>query len=217
LQQFCGRSGCADAIIANACKSAAATFLMDGLDIDDAMDEQLRVGMLANCPDKPTVHMVLQSEATTINPVTGQPVVGGGDLQVIVGGPFGQRLIGYLENTGATRIYYTYDGQVAQFHQRGADGGAGTVVVDAPVGILNAGHDYFLVEMVSDPTTLTLMFAVYGFDVYGTVAGTWYFSNVMLTSLATFDQGYYIYEWSDTDHDSKPSSGDTYTLVTSGF
>ena len=190
---------------------------MDGLDIDDKMDADLRDGMLAHCPDKPTIHMVLQSEATSINPVTGQPVVGSGDLQVIVGGPYGQRLIGYLERTGATRIYGSYEGNGAQFHLRAADGGVGTAVVDVPTATLNEHHDFFLIEMVADPTTSTLMFAVDGFFLYGTIAATWYFNNVMLASLSTFDKSYYIYEWTDVDGDSKPGSADTFALVTSGM
>jgi hypothetical protein len=217
LQQFCGRSGCAEAIMANACKSAVATFLKDGLDIDDAMDEQLRDGMLANCPDKPTVRLVSQTESPTVNPVTGQPVVGSGDLQVIVGGPYGQNLIRYLESTGATRISDTYDGNGAQFHLRGADGGLGTVIVDAPIATLNEHHDFFLVEMLRDPTTSTLVFAVYGFGSSGTISGTWYFTHVILTSLPTFDKSYYIYEWTDSDGDSMPGSADTFDLVTSGL
>jgi len=39
------------------------------------------------------------------------------------------------------------------------------VVVDAPIATLNEHHDFFLVEMVADPTTSTLMFAVYGFSI----------------------------------------------------
>jgi hypothetical protein len=100
---------------------------------------------------------------------------------------------------------------------RGADGGPGTVIVDRPLDTLNEHHDFFLVEMVADPTTSTLMFAVYGFSVYGTIAATWYFSDVMLSSLSTFNQGYYIYEWTDVDGDAKPGIADTFTLVTSGF
>jgi hypothetical protein len=82
---------------------------------------------------------------------------------------------------------------------------------------LNEHHDFFLVEMLRDPTTSTLVFAVYGFGSSGTISGTWYFTHVILTSLPTFDKSYYIYEWTDSDGDSMPGSADTFDLVTSGL
>jgi hypothetical protein len=214
--QFCGIAGCSDGIISKVCDSAAATFLKDGLSTDDEQDIRLRDGFLAGCAHKPTVRVVTQEEADTVNGKTGQPYVGSGDMQVIVGGRFGQRLIGYLEDTGATRIYNSFDGNGAQFHLRGDDGGVGTVVVDGKSAQITDHHDWFLVETVVDPTSGTMMFAVDGFNSQGTVAATYFFLNVMLPSLATYDQSYYIYEWTDTNDDGTPGAGDTFTQVTSG-
>jgi hypothetical protein len=99
---------------------------------------------------------------------------------------------------------------------RSTDGGAGTAAVDAPRATLTPTHSYFLLESVIDPTTNTLMFAIDGFTSEGTVAATWYFVNVMLPSLSTYDQSYYIYEWTNADADPAGSAGDTFRLVTSG-
>lgn len=208
--QFCASAGCRDATIASVCDSARATFLKDGLNIDDAQDDVLSAGLVAGCATKPTVTSPKLTDAVTINPTTGQPVVGSGDMQVVVGGPFGQALIKYLDNAGVTPAYSTYDNMREQFRLRSG----GTPPVD--VAGSTDGHDWVLIETVVDPKTGTLMFAVDGFQQQGTIAGVWYFVNTMLPSLSTYTKSYYIYEWTDGDGDKAPSSADTFTLVASG-
>ena len=214
--QFCASDGCRGATLANVCDSAKATFLMDGLPIDDQQAPVLSAALVAGCTNKPTVRSTTQDSAGTINPKTGQPVVGSGDLQVVVGGPYGQLLIRYLDGAGETPIYTTGDTTGTQFRARNPDGGTGAPVVDAPASTLTDSHDFFLIETVADPSTGTLMLAIDGFLAPGTVAGIWYFSNVMLPALSTFTAGYYVYEWTDGDGDKQPSSGDTFKLITSG-
>jgi hypothetical protein len=214
--QFCGRSGCRSAVVANVCDSTYATILLDGLEFDDASAPVLNAGLSAGCPTPPTVRSVAQGTAGTINATTGQPVVGSGDLQLVLGGPYGQLLIRYLEESGVTPVYTVSDDNGLRFYVRSADGGPGTVAVDAPHATLTPTHSYFLFESVIDPTTKTLMFAIYGFSSEGTVAATWYFVNVILPALSTYDQSYYIYEWTNADADPAGSAGDTFRLVTSG-
>jgi hypothetical protein len=214
--QFCGNAGCRPAVIASVCDSANVTFLLDGLSVDEATVPTLSAGIVAGCSPTPAVRSVTQAVAGTINAITGRPVVGSGDIQVVVGGPYGQRLIRYLEATGVTAVYNTYDGSTAQYNVRGANGGAPTVVVNATAAALTDGHSYFVIEMVPDPSTGTLAFALYGFTSPGTVAATYYFLNEMLPARATFDKSYYVYEWTNVDADLQPSSADTFHLVASG-
>jgi len=118
-------------------------------------------------PDKPTVRLVSQTNRDH-HPVTGQPVVGSGDLQVIVGGPYGQHLIVTWKGRGRPESTTPTTETARSSTCVGPTAGVGTVVVDAPIATLNEHHDFFLVEMVADPTTSTLMFAVYGFSIVGT-------------------------------------------------
>ncbi len=211
--QFCGTTGCQNGTIANVCGSVKATFLKDGLDVDDAEDDVLsaNTGLTATCTNT-TVTSTKQELSPTINPTTGQPVVGSGNLQVVVGGPFGQSLIRYLDAAAVTSIYSTYDNGNEQFRLRSG----GTPPVDVAQSTSTDGHDFVLIETVVDPTTGTLMLAIDGFQQYGTTAGVWYFLNTMLPSLSTYTKSYYVYEWTDSDGDKAPSSGDAFSLVTSG-
>jgi hypothetical protein len=209
--QFCASTGCRDATIANLCDSAHATFLKDGLSIDDAQDDILSAALVAGCATKPTVTSVALANAVTINPKTGQPVVGGNDMQVVVGGPFGQTLIKYLDNAGVTAIYSNYDNGREQFRLRSG----GTPPVDVAQSSSTDSHDFVLIEAVTDPKSGTLMFAIDGFQQEGTIAGVWYFVNQMLPSLSSKTASYYVYEWTD-DGDKQPGIGDTFNLVTSG-
>jgi hypothetical protein len=207
--QFCASTGCVKGTLASVCTSAHVTFLKDGLNVDDAQDDVLSAALVAGCTTKPAVTTVKQEDAGTINPKTGQPFVGGGNMQVVVGGPFGQSLIRYLDMAGVTPIYSTYDNG-EQFRLR--SGGTPPVNVTGSTDV----QDWFIIETVVDPTSGTLMFAIDGFQLQGTTAGVWYFANHILPSLSSYTDSYYVFEWNDVDGDKQPSSADTFTQVTSG-
>jgi len=212
--QFCGNTGCLTATIATVCASDTATFLLDGLSVDEATVPIVRDAFVATCSPPTTPETVNQASAGTIHATTGRPVVGSGNLQVVVGGTYGQKLMSYLESSGVTAVYNSYVGTTAQFNVR--DGSSSTVVVTAPESVLTESHSYFVIETVVDPTTGTLTLAMYGFTSPGTVAAAWYFVNEMLPAPGSFDKSYYVYEWTDGDADQLPSAADTFTLVVSG-
>src|SRR5262249_48471316 len=159
--QFCGNTGCHTATIANLCESATATFLLDGLSVDEATVPLVHDGFVATCSPSTTPKTVAQASAGTVNPTTGRPVVGSGNLQVVGGGTYGQKLMNYLESSGLTAVYNTYDGSTAQFNVR--SGGGSTVVVNATAAQLTDSHSYFVIETVADPATGTLTLGTYGF------------------------------------------------------
>jgi len=212
--QFCGTSGCVTATLSSVCASATATFLLDGLSVDEATVPSVRDAFIATCSPSTTPVTAPQASAGTINATTGQPVVGSGNLQVVVGGTFGQRLMSYLESSGLTAVFNSYVGTTAQFSVR--DDSGTTVVVTAPESVLTDSHSYFVIETVVDPATGTLTLATYGFTSPGTAAAAWYFVNQVLPSVDTFDASYYVFEWTDEDADLAPSAQDTFTLVVSG-
>jgi hypothetical protein len=212
--QFCGNSGCVTATVASICAADTATFLLDGLSVDEATVPSVRDAYVATCSPATTPVTAPQASAGTINATTGRPVVGSGNLQVVVGGTFGQRLMSYLESSGLTAVFNSYVGTTAQFNLRGESGTS--VVVTAPEDVLTDSHSYFLIETVVDPATGTLTLATYGFTSQGTAAAAWYFVNEMLPSLETFDSSYYVFEWTDEDADLTPSAQDTFALLASG-
>jgi hypothetical protein len=214
--QFCSATGCLNGVIAKVCDSTTATFLLDGLEVDDQLAPIVSAGLVAGCPTSITARTLPQTTAGTINGVTGQPVVGGGDMQVVLGGPYGQSLIRYLDAQGVTDVFNASNGLRARFQLRGTGGAPGAFVVDQPQSAITPTHDYFLVETVVDPVTGTLMFAIHGFLAEGTLAGTWHFLNTMLPARATYAKSYYVYEWTNADSEPSASAGDTYRLVASG-
>jgi hypothetical protein len=158
---------------------------------------------------------VSQSVSTAINTTTGQPVAGGGELLVAVGGDSAQRLVKYLEASGTSHVYNEYDGlNTLWFKRRDA---AHTIVATVTKSTLTSTHDYFLIEVVSDSISGTLSLVIYGVDSPGTKAGAYYFANTILTSIATYTSAWYLYEWAGTSADGGAGPGDTFTLLASGM
>jgi hypothetical protein len=195
------------------------TLLLDGLTTDDAATATLQSGLVANCVPAPMTVVVDQKTSGLINPTTGKPVGGGANLVVIAGGPFGQLLLKYLETNRATPIYSYYDANVNQLRSRAPadagvdDGGADPLVVNAPQSTVGDSHSFFVVELMLDPPSGTLMLAIYGITASGTEAGAWYFVQKMVPMRASLTKSWYVYEWTDQDANQKPGDADMFTLV----
>jgi hypothetical protein len=215
--QFCGAAACKAAIVANVCALPVATLLLDGLSTDDAAAADIHDALVASCAPAPTATAVAQATSGVINPTSGKPVAGGGNMLVVSGGPFGQLLDKYLETSAVSPIYSYYDNAVNQLRGRASgDAGADPLIVNAMQTDITDSHSFFVVEMVVDPDSGTLVLVVYGISASGTQAGAWYFAQKMLPARASLDKSWYVFEWSDQDADMKPSDPDTFTPVASG-
>jgi hypothetical protein len=217
--QFCANASappvCKDNVLAHVCSAKHATFLLDGLQADQEATVVVHGAITARCTPPPLAKTVSQSVSTAINPITGQPVLGGGELLVAVGGDSAQRLVNYLEDSGTTRVYNEYDGlNTLWFKRRDA---SNTILATVTRTTLTSTHDYFLVEVVLDPISGTLSFVLYGLDSPGTKAAAYYFANTMLPSIATYTHSWYLYEWMGTNADRGAGPGDTFTLLASGM
>ena len=215
--QFCANASpppvCKSTILAHACNSKKATFLLDGLQADQEATVVVHAALTARCTPPPLAMTISQSVSGAINTTTGQPVVGGGELLVAVGGDFAQRLVNYLEDSGTTQVYNEYDGlSTLWFKRRDANN---TVLATVTKSTLTPTHDYFLVEVVLEPISGTLSLVIYGADSPGTKAGAYYFANTILPSIATYTQSWYLYEWMGMNADAGPA--DTFTLLASGM
>jgi hypothetical protein len=67
-----------------------------------------------------------------------------------------------------------------------------------------------------EPVSGTLCFFGYGMGGPGTLAAGYYFQSIVVPSLSTFTNVWYVYEWTDTNNDSVPNAGDTFALLQQG-
>jgi hypothetical protein len=214
-KQFCGGGGCTDNTLANVCDAIRISFLLDGLEVDNAMTEALQIGFADKCPTPQSpMQSIEQTSSDALNQMTGQPVIGNGELVVVLGGPFGQHIVRYLENNKLTKSWNKFDGATAWFFGRSSDDSPDPALVTAPYSVLSEDHDFFVIETLTDPISRSRALKVYGLDSAGTRAAAWFFANRVLTSPESFSGDHYIYEWTDADDVDGASEGDTFTLVT---
>jgi hypothetical protein len=218
--QFCGTIGCAAVSFANICANRATTAVFDGYSEDDASNLVLQ-NAFAACPAPPTTATIMPGMSGPLNGSTGRPVVGGNNLLTAAGGFAVHKLVGYLESTGASPIRLTYDNVGWQYRDRGpssdagADGGEGTIVASIAYADQSSSHDLLLIELVRDPSSGTLILAVFGTKPESTRAAALFFANVILPNRSSYQQSWYIYDWTGTS-DAGPSSTDTFLLRASG-
>jgi hypothetical protein len=225
--EFCGNAStpaCKDNLLRNICNIKKATFLLNGLSADDTSSNILKSAIATLCVPLPALTSVDQTMSTAINPTTGQPLAGGGELLVAAGGDSTQRLVRYLETSRTSSVYNESDGTtVLEFKRRGgAPDGGDAVLQTVTLSTISASHDFFLVYVVKEPISGTLSLVVYGIDSPGTRAGAFYFANVILPSVvdadvATFTQAWYLYEWTSADAGAGPSMADTFREVAAGL
>ncbi|HEY6561057.1 MAG TPA: hypothetical protein VI072_27465 [Polyangiaceae bacterium] len=220
-ESFCGSAGCQQAVVSAVCQVPRVTLVLGGGEVDDAETALFSAALASKCTTPPALRTVTEAEATFLHPTTARPVLGSGELVVVIGGTAFQQLVKYLEDSALTRVYNYYDPTEVRFHGRGADGGAQLLVQAAQSEITNT-HSYFLIESVVDPTSRTWVMEVYGLSSAGTRAGSWYFRNQVLPPAdpGTFAKRYYVYEWQSataTSNDPvEPGASDTFRLVSSG-
>lgn len=212
--QFCGRTGCSAAIVANVCQGTQLTFLTDTLSNDDTDTATIQTALLAKCIPVPATTVVANDSATNVNATSGEPVTG--NVFVVLGGPYRQTLVQYLENHGVTSVYYAFDASHGGFNGRSADGGVDPSLSQFLYTDLDGAHSSFVIETVRDPASGTLLLALYGLDAAGTDAATFYFVNHFLPNLGAFTSSYYVYDWSDGNGNKTPDDADTFTLKSSG-
>lgn len=208
-QDFCASApsvACAAAAIQNLCLNAAVTGVHDGVPIDDAATVVLVTALKAGCSTNPSGRAVDQGSTNVVDSVTGKPLAGGGELLVTAGGDAYNNPVRYLNSNRIAPIYATGTDFRRSQNQ--------SLVVVA--SNLTVDHDFLVIQTVRDPTTGTLLLEAYGFDQAGTTAAAWYFANVMMPSLSSTTQAWYVYEWSDAGGDHLPNNASEFVLVQSG-
>jgi hypothetical protein len=222
LSQFCSSTGCASVSIANICGNASTTMVLNSNAPDNAANAVLQVGLTTNCSPPPTPGQSPQTSPGPINPTTGQPVAGGGNLITVAGGYFVQSLVNYLDQIGATPVYLSRASTTSWSYFRrgggadaGPDGGASDALVAEIAMTENATlHDIILIETVRDPSSGTLVLIAFGQLAESTAAAARYVANQMLpvANRASYDKSWYVYDWQA----ASDAGAETFTLKASG-
>jgi hypothetical protein len=163
----------------------------------------IAAGLKSTCTPTPTVSEETQDTPDALNITTGHPVLGGGTLLVVAGGPYYQNLEGYFEKS-TSPLYATSVGDTQEFIERAT----GNVIVSRSSITDYASHDFFILQFMRDSGSGSLVLNAQGFWESGTTAATFEFVNAMLPALSTFDKAWYAYEWTDMNGDMAPQANE---------
>jgi hypothetical protein len=213
--QFCNGVSCKETLITNVCETANATLIQDGITEDDTAGTAIGTA-LGGCTPAVTVRTVLQAAVegnTTLNILAtgGAPLAGPGDMLVTAGGEFGQHLVKYMETKSSAPVISSQAGTTITFARRSN----GQVLRTLQEADLTTSHDFALIAIAVDASSGTLTLMAQGLLAPGTRAASFYLSQVMIPTPATYDQAYYLYEWTDADADFMPDANE-FVLVSSG-
>ena len=220
--QYCSSTGCTVVSIANICGNGQTTMLLNSYPADNDSNAVLQGGLTSQCAPPPTAGQIAQTSPGPINPSTGQPVAGGGNLLTVAGGfSFSAGQLPRLgrHHAGLPRAprsdywrYYRRGGGA----DAGPDGGASdAVVAEISWTDSTAARDIILIELVRDPASGTLALIVFGQHAESTAAAARYVATQMLpvANRSTYDKSWYVYDWRAAS-DAGP---ETFTLIASGL
>jgi hypothetical protein len=209
--QFCGLTGCHESVLSGVCSVARITVVLDGQDGNQTPARAMAAGLATTCAPAPTVREVSQDVADAVNSSNGRPVAGGGELLIAAGGTFFAHLTAYVSSEPISPIYSEFANDTLYYRKR-ADASS---VVSAPYSADHDSHDFFVIQFIREPSSGSLILNAQGFWQTGTTAAAFYFKQAMLPALSTFNNAWYVYEWTDADADQAPDLNEI-TLVDSG-
>jgi parallel beta-helix repeat protein len=161
----------------------------------------------------------LDTDGIIVNQTTGEPLGEVGTGILCFGGPAVSSPVYYYEVNKIAPVIYS--------GVPGAAGGGepwsqwylanGSAITEAAMGT-DEHNDLFLMESFVDNGSRTVVLA-YGIDWRGTYAAGKFFDKMVFPNLATFNQGWVIVKWEDTNMNGfvdNPEEGDTYTVLAEG-
>lgn len=207
--QFCTTITCSPMQFASLCANPGPlTLVTDGHATDDEAGRGLAAAVSAAC------HVAAATTAPQTSaiedPTDGRPLIGSGHTIILAGGPFFQKALAYLENTSASApVVFSSTSTTYSLVRRST----GVTIATSDTTLITSQHDFFVVELLTEPISGTLAVAAYGFQPPGTAAASWYASHVMLTDLTTAMLTWAVVEWTDADGDALPGTGDTFSKI----
>jgi hypothetical protein len=197
---------CHDTTLANLCAIGKVVVILDTTknptEGNRAPGRAIGAALEAKCVPSPTVTEAEQDSVDALNFTTGRPVSGGGELLVVAGGPFFQNLEDYVEKQEISPLYLFVDmnADLQQFKSRADD----SVVASRTISGDNESHDFFAIQFMRDPLSGSLVLNAQGFWLSGTNAASFFLLEGILPDIASYDQAWYVYEWTDGDGDKNP-------------
>jgi hypothetical protein len=207
--QLCGDSGCVPLSVGQLCALDSVSLVHDGDGRDDEAADRVGTALTTGCGHTVSVASVAQTDATVLDQTSGEMKAAPGKLDVFIGGSFASLGVRYLvDSPGLSQVYdNTADDGTSIAIRRRSDG-AQLLVIDPAT--INAGHDYFIVEILKDPTTKATALVGYGMGAPGTYAAAWYIGNRVLSMQPSFMGSYYVVEWHDQNGNNDPDAADSY-------
>jgi hypothetical protein len=195
---------CHDVVLANVCSVTQVIVILDTSknpeDGNRAPGEAIGKALSEQCQTTPTLSQADQSDSEALNFTTGRPVSGGGELLVIAGGPFFQTVEGYLEDQRISPLYWYFDGTNSGYRKSANDETVLSLTLDGD----HESHDFFIIQFMRDPASGSLVLNAQGLWLSGTIAAGFLVTNGIMPDLASYDQAWYGYEWTDGDGDKQP-------------
>jgi hypothetical protein len=159
-------------------------------------------------------------DANFVSPSFGKPTGNVGIGIVSFGGPIVNPVVKYAESSGTPSAdrapIMFHDGGGTLYFQR-ADGSS-ISGANLPASVINHDQDMFVIEVFTDASGRYILLC-YGFGWPGTYAAGKYFDTTVYPNLGSFNVGWTIVKWQDTNGDgfvNAPGQGDTYTPIASG-
>jgi hypothetical protein len=207
--QFCAAASCQEDSLANLCANNVVTVVSDVYQPDNMAGSAIGAALGTSCNPTVTVNQTSQTQSGVLDS-DGRPLTG--NTLVVGGGSYGQQAVAYMDGAGLTPLFVKTDGVTAQFVDRVRS----TAVVETQVSALTAHHDYFLLELSTEPQSDTLCFFAVGMYAPGTTAAAYFASSQAVPQLSTMSHTWYVYEWTDANNDSIPNAGDTFNQIAGG-
>jgi len=86
-------------------------------------------------------------------------------------------------------------------------------ILSVPFTAINAGNDYFVLQVLSDRTHMVLL--LWGLAEWGTYASGIYFDGVY-SSISSMNKAWYVIRWQDSNGNGVPDFPTEFTIVSSG-
>jgi hypothetical protein len=159
------------------------------------------------------------TDSNFVNQTSGKPIGAQGTGIVSFGGPIVNVPVYYYEvNKVAPVLHVDTPGARGAgepwslwYYQNGTS-------ITATAAGIDEHNDYFLIEVFKDSNGRNVLFA-YGIGGKGTYAAGKYFHYTMYPNIQSYNVGWIIVKWEDTNMDgfvNGPDDGDTYTSIASG-
>ena len=162
----------------------------------------------------------LDTNSDFVNQTSGKPLGDANTGIISFGGPIVNPIVKYAESDSTPLS----DRAPIKFHDEGGifyfqhSNGSSIPGANLPVSVINNNEDMFVIEVYRDGEARNVMLC-YGFGWKGTYAAGKYFHSIIHPNIASYNVGWVIVKWQDTNGDSfvnSPGDGDTYTVIATG-